>query len=159
MKINGVIDLSVKPAYADVLTDEQLAIFKEPDKKYMYNDDVATAIINQYHLVLTNEEQAILKTYVYIAHTQLRKMREEEKISKMEAEGWKRLTRETAKDLHGKKILLNCTQDIDWFTRKVENVYKVYVRPGTDEVYIMKPRATRYGTALANLNRPMYKLV
>jgi hypothetical protein len=159
MTINNIIDLSIDPPFSTVLTDEQLVIFRELDEKETYNDTIVQEIIKQYDLRLLEAEKCHLETYVYIARHQLRDERKEAKIKEMEAQGWQRLTKEVAKELNGKKILLHAKQSADWFTVKVENIYKVYVRPNDGAVCLMKPRARRYGTFLSSLDDPMYKLV
>lgn len=156
---NFNLDLSIDPPFSTVLTDEQLAIFRELHEKEAYNDTITQEIIKQYDLRLLEVEKCHLETYVYIARHQLRDERKEAKIKEMEAQGWQRLTNEVAKQLDGKKILLHAKQSVDWFTAKVENVYKVSVKPDTGVVYLMKPRARRYGTSLASLDEAMYKLV
>ena len=154
----AIIDYNKKPEYKYKLTAEQLDIIR-PFKDLTYLDTIVAKLIEVYKLNLTAEQKDNLKTYVYLASDQFRQEVKDAKQAKMEADGWKLLTEEVAKELNGQKIMLNASQDIDWFTAKVENIYKIFVNPQNQAVYIMKPRAKTRGTALVSLNMPMYKTI
>lgn len=152
-----IIDYNLKPEYKDILTAEQLDVIR-PYKDLTYLDTIVNKLIEVYKLDLTGEQKSNLKTYVYLASGQFRQEVKDKATQELIAQGWKPLTSEIAKTFNGKKIQIWAKKEVDWFTSKINDTYKVLV---TSEgyVYLMKPRATRRGLALAGLDNPMYKTV
>lgn len=153
------MDLSVRPPFSTILTNEQLEVFKVLHETETYNSVIVDKIIENHKVELNEEEKDNLGTFVYIARHQLREIEQENKTNKLITHGWSKLTNEIAKELNGKKIKVLTSRDNDWLTIKIDDIYKVQVSGNDGSIWLMKPRARTRGYRLQGFNNPMYQLI
>lgn len=122
--------------------------------KYPYLRQVCEFI--QQHEQITDSKT--LETQVYLASKQYQREQTEIHRINMINTGWMELNKDIAKTLNGLKIKVSATCSGAIFDWKVDNIFKVLVSSDGCS-YLMKPRATRKGIAVVNLDNAFYKLV
>ncbi len=107
---------------------------------------------------IPQELAAYLKTEVYLASHQYKGEREREYERNMLNDGWGLLTPDKLKQAYkeGNKLEISTSCQGAIITSKIEGVFKPFVNEnGT--CYLMKPRASRKGYLLQNLDKVFYK--
>ena len=121
--------------------------------KFPYLDSVVEFITKSEPV---NDLEA-LKTQVYIASKQYRQERDNAHKAKMLADGWLILNTEATTKLNGKKVNVSADGQGAIFSFKLSDIFKVFV-DDKGYAYLMKPRATRKGYLISNLENVFYKL-
>lgn len=126
--------------------------------KYPYLSSVVEFIKSKE--VIPSEIEGYLKTEVYLSANQHRAQVAYAYQKDMINNGWNILTPEVIKrecETHNKIEVSAVTQGAI-FSGKLEGIFKPFI-DDNGNCYIMKPRATRKGYPLQNLQNPFYKVV
>jgi len=149
-------DWNIKQDYSQDAIPEVYAYYKKfvEAGKYPYLSQVVDFIADQE----TIGDKAALKTQVYLASHQYKRELDSAHRAQMLADGWLELNGDTAKKLHGQKVSISADGQGAIFSFNLSDIYKVFVND-KGYAYLMKPRATRKGYLISNLENAFYKLV
>lgn len=121
--------------------------------KYPYLDSIVDYIASAESI----DNRETLKTQVYLASHQAKREKNNNHREEMLSNGWLTLNNENAHRIKG-KIQVSAIGQGAFFNFKLTDMFKVFIN-ANGYAYLMKPRASRKGYLISNLENAYYKLV
>ena len=153
---NWQVQWNIEKDYRQDAIPEVYAYYKRylETGKYPYLNHVVEFIAE----AETISDLEALKTQVYICSHQYKREVDNKHKTEMLADGWLELNPQIATKLNDKKVRISADGQGAIFSFKLSDIFKVQVNE-QGYAYLMKPRATRKGHLISNLENIFYKLV